>query len=99
MDFRICTALHGISTRELGAKAIRRVHEGIYNGLHEPCLQGIYGRVFTVRGARLLTLPVKLFRVEELELLICGSPVLDFEELEKVTIYDNGYSKNHPFIR
>jgi len=37
--------------------------------------------------------------VEELELLICGSPVLDFEELEKVTIYDNGFSKQHPVIR
>jgi len=31
---------------------------------------------------------------EELELLICGSPTLDFKELEKVTRYDGGYNKD-----
>ncbi|KAL6046302.1 HECT domain-containing protein, partial [Balamuthia mandrillaris] len=41
----------------------------------------------------------KLFRAEELELLICGSPVLDFEELEKVTSYDSGYHPDHPVIK
>jgi len=40
-----------------------------------------------------------LFRWEELELLICGSPVLDFEELERGTIYDNGYYPEHPVIK
>ena len=40
-----------------------------------------------------------MFRAEELELLICGSPVLDFEALEKNTEYDNGYSKDHPAIK
>ena len=29
---------------------------------------------------------------EELELLICGSPVFNFHELEKITRYDGGYS-------
>ena len=29
------------------------------------------------------------FTPEELELLICGDPVLDFEELEKATVYEN----------
>jgi len=41
----------------------------------------------------------KLFRVEELELLICGSPILEFEALEKNCLYDNGYNKDHPVIR
>lgn len=35
---------------------------------------------------------------EELQLLICGSPVLDFHELEKVTVYEGGYTKNSPTI-
>ena len=35
---------------------------------------------------------------EELQLMICGSPVLDFHELEKVTQYDGGYRKNSPTI-
>jgi len=40
-----------------------------------------------------------LFRAEELELLICGDPELDFTELEKGTRYDGGYSEDHPTIR
>lgn len=41
---------------------------------------------------------LQLFRWEELELLICGSPVLDFEALERVTQYDDGYARDHPTI-
>ena len=41
---------------------------------------------------------LQLFRWEELELLICGSPVLDFEALERVAQYDDGYSREHPTI-
>jgi len=41
----------------------------------------------------------RLFRAEELELLICGSALLDFEALEKGTQYDNGFSKDHPVIK
>lgn len=40
-----------------------------------------------------------MFRAEELELLVCGSPVLDFEELEKVTQYDNGFHPDHRVIK
>ena len=40
-----------------------------------------------------------MFRAEELEQLVCGSPVLDFEELEKVTQYDNGYHQDHRVIK
>jgi len=54
-----------------------------------------------LKGFKILcdTPSFKLFRFEELELLICGNPVLDFEALEKSTIYDNGFSKDHPVIK
>jgi len=39
-----------------------------------------------------------LFRVEEIELLICGEPTLNFEDLQKVAVYDNGYSESDPTI-
>ena len=41
---------------------------------------------------------LKLFRPEELQELICGSPTLDFEALEKVTQYD-GFEKDSKIIR
>jgi len=41
----------------------------------------------------------RLFKSEELELLVCGSPVLDFDAFEKNVIYDNGYSRDHPSIK
>ncbi|EOD36549.1 putative ubiquitin-protein ligase [Emiliania huxleyi CCMP1516] len=34
----------------------------------------------------------------ELELLLCGSPNLDFEALERVTQYDDGFSCDSPCI-
>lgn len=40
-----------------------------------------------------------LFRAEEIELLICGSPVLDFEALERTTKYADGYDRDDPLIR
>jgi len=42
---------------------------------------------------------LRLFEPEELQLLVCGSPVLDFLELEKATSYDNGYDKDSPTIK
>ena len=39
-----------------------------------------------------------LFRPEELQELICGSPSLDFQVLEDSTIYD-GYESDAPIIR
>jgi len=41
----------------------------------------------------------KMLIPEELKLLICGTPVLNFEDLQKITLYDNGYSANHPVIK
>ena len=42
---------------------------------------------------------LKLYRYEELELLICGLPHLDFRDLEKVARYDGGYTAEHPTVR
>ncbi len=43
-----------------------------------------------VCGGELLS----MFRPEELELLVCGNPVLDFTELERVCVYEDGYVKD-----
>lgn len=42
---------------------------------------------------------LQLFHPAELEQLICGSPVLDFEALEKYTIYEDGYRKDSRIVR
>mmetsp|Transcript_716 Transcript_716/g.1885 ORF Transcript_716/g.1885 Transcript_716/m.1885 type:complete len:690 (-) Transcript_716:90-2159(-) len=42
---------------------------------------------------------LELFRWEELELLICGSPELDFDALEKGSVYEDGFSAGHATIR
>eukprot|EP00959_Pyramimonas_sp_CCMP1952_P045660 953890-Pyramimonas_sp.AAC.1 len=39
---------------------------------------------------------LSLFRYEELELLVCGLPHLDFAALQQVTRYEGGYSPTHP---
>lgn len=41
---------------------------------------------------------LKLFHPEEIELLICGSPHIDFNSIEESSTYDNGFSKTHPTI-
>lgn len=41
---------------------------------------------------------LKLCRPEELELLICGSRDLDFEALERGSVYDEGLNSDHPLI-
>ncbi|CAB4029070.1 ubiquitin- ligase E3A-like, partial [Paramuricea clavata] len=41
---------------------------------------------------------LKLVHPEELELLICGCPHIDFTSIEESTSYDNGFSKTHPII-
>jgi len=42
---------------------------------------------------------LRLFRPEELHLMICGTEDLDFEALEKKTQYDGGYNKDSPVIK
>jgi len=53
-----------------------------------------------LRGSLLppINCDLQLFRWEELELLVCGSPELDFEELEKSTQYE-GYDENSPVVK
>ena len=40
---------------------------------------------------------IKMFKPEELELLICGNPLLDFKALENVAKYE-GYTKNSQLV-
>jgi len=41
---------------------------------------------------------LSMFRAEELEDLICGSRLLDFEELERHTAYDDGFTRDSATI-
>ena len=41
---------------------------------------------------------IELFNPDELELLICGSKVMDFKELEKSTRYVDGYTEASPIV-
>lgn len=41
---------------------------------------------------------IQLFTPPELELLICGSPDLDFKALESVTEYKDGFTKTHALM-
>ena len=69
-------------TRYLLEDAVARQFDAFLRGFHAVC------------GGDCL----QLFRWEELELLICGSTVLDFGALERVAQYDDGYSREHPTI-
>ena len=40
-----------------------------------------------------------LLQDEELELLVCGLPHLDFDALEAAARYEGGWSAEHPLIR
>jgi len=42
---------------------------------------------------------IELFKPEELELLVCGSKVLDFKELEQNTNYVDGYTEESPVVK
>lgn len=42
---------------------------------------------------------LSLFRPEELELLICGNPQLDFLALENNSQYEDGYKRDTPVIK
>ncbi|GLE00692.1 hypothetical protein PINS_up009480 [Pythium insidiosum] len=42
---------------------------------------------------------LEMFRWEELQLLVCGSPELDFEALEKAARYEDGYTEESECIR
>lgn len=42
---------------------------------------------------------LELLKAEELEMLVVGTPELDFEALEANTEYDGGYTKDSPVVR
>jgi ubiquitin-protein ligase E3 A len=42
---------------------------------------------------------IELFKPEELELLICGTKVLDFKELEKSANYVDGYNEDSNIVK
>nr|XP_054753405.1 probable E3 ubiquitin-protein ligase HECTD2 [Lytechinus pictus] len=41
---------------------------------------------------------LQLFQPSEIELLICGSPDLDFHALEASATYEDGFSRKHPIV-
>ena len=42
---------------------------------------------------------MELFQYEELELLICGNPILDLNELKAGTSYDDGFTADSRVIQ
>lgn len=42
--------------------------------------------------------PLKLFRWEEIKLLVCGHPTLDFEALEETCRYEDGYTADSKVV-
>lgn len=72
----------GLYVNHLLVKSVERQFEAFSRGFHKVC------------GGQVLT----LFRPDELELLICGCPVIDFYELEVAATYDEGYNHTHPTI-
>lgn len=53
-----------------------------YHGFHSVCASNV----------------LIMLRPEEVEMLVCGSPVVDYDELEKVTLYD-GFDKDDVTIK
>lgn len=41
----------------------------------------------------------KLFRADEIELLVAGSQLLDFDQLASAADYDGGYTRDSPTIQ
>lgn len=64
-------------------KSVERQYDAFHRGFHLVC----NGEV------------LQMLRWEELHLIICGSPELDFEALEDVTHYDDGYTEDSECIR
>jgi len=63
--------------------SVEKPFSAFYKGFHRIC------------GGKALD----MFRYEELELLTCGNPILDFEALERVTKYDDGFTSNSQTIQ
>ncbi len=54
-----------------------------------------YGFLLVTRDSSLR----KLFRPDEIELLVAGSQILDFNQLASAAEYDGGYTKDSPTIK
>ncbi|KAJ0401628.1 hypothetical protein P43SY_006007 [Pythium insidiosum] len=63
--------------------SVSRQYEAFHKGFHLVC----NGEV------------LEMFRWEELQLLVCGSPELDFEALEEAARYEDGYTEESECIR
>ncbi|XP_076315726.1 putative E3 ubiquitin-protein ligase HECTD2 [Tachypleus tridentatus] len=63
-------------------KAIYKPFKAFYLGFHSVCASNA----------------LIMLRPEEVEMLVCGSPTLDMEELRKVTEYD-GFQEDEPIIK
>lgn len=63
-------------------KAIFHPFKAFYLGFHSVCASNA----------------LIMLRPEEVEMLVCGCPKLDMEELRKVTVYDN-FDENEPIIQ
>ena len=42
---------------------------------------------------------LSMLEPEDLEMIICGSKILDFKELKKVTVYQDGYTAESPTVK
>lgn len=62
----------------------------ILNTAFQPSFEAFRRGFLKVCGGEVM----RFFRAEELELLVCGNPVLDFHELERVCVYEDGYTKD-----
>ncbi|XP_074602235.1 putative E3 ubiquitin-protein ligase HECTD2 isoform X3 [Brevipalpus obovatus] len=63
-------------------RAIHLSFEAFYLGFHSVCASNA----------------IIMLRPEEVEILVCGSPTIDMEELRKVTLYD-GFHEDEPIIK
>ncbi|XP_052227166.1 probable E3 ubiquitin-protein ligase HECTD2 isoform X2 [Dreissena polymorpha] len=63
-------------------KAVFNQFKAFYHGFHTVCASNA----------------LIMLRPEEIDMLVCGNPRLDMQELRKVTVYD-GYSASSPLIK
>jgi E3 ubiquitin-protein ligase HECTD2 len=63
-------------------QAIFQAFKAFYLGFHSVCASNA----------------LIMLRAEEVETLVCGGPIIDMEELRKVTTYD-GFHENDPLIK
>ena len=100
----LCVSMSPIATAQGAATAVSAANRAEYVALYTRwCLNDSIERQyqsFEVGFRRLCRGPcMSLFRGEELELLLCGNPVLDFAALEAGSTYDDGYSRTSQPVR